>query len=255
MRIGRIPFINMAPFHHFLGARWVEQHDWSLGNPRQLGTLARAGKLDAAAFSYVDGLELVASGEFEWLGKLGVAGQGPIGSILLAGPASASTLAGQAIAVTPQTATTVRLMELWLRKILNVSDYRLTGPEDNAVARLFIGDEALRRRLDFGAAEAQTDLCEAWTAWTGLPFVFARWAVRKGLPPRTKAELALSLESSLDLGLEDLAHVAEAEAQRSGLPAPALLDYLGRIRYKLGPAELEGAARFQTELQGLSWAP
>lgn len=250
MKLGRIPFINMSPFHHFLGSRWLELHEWSLGNPRQLGALAKAGKLDAGAFSFVDGLELVESGEFEWLGDLGIAGQGPIRSILLTGTADARALAGQAIAVTPQTSTTVKLMELWLRE-LGVAGYRLTGPDDTAAARLFIGDEALRRHLDLGSQEPQIDLCERWSAWTGLPFVFARWAVRKGLPERTKAELALTLNSSLDLGLGDLAHVAAGQAERTGLPAAEIEAYLKGIRFRLGPAELEGAALFQSKLQTL----
>lgn len=251
MKLGRIPFINMAPFHHFLGARWVEQHDWSLGNPRQLGTLARAGKLDAAAFSFVDGLELVASGEYEWLGALGIAGQGPIRSILLCGTSDPKTLQGQAIAVSPQTATTVRLMELWLRDVAGVADYRLVGADEPAAARLVIGDEALKRHLELGEQEPQIDLCEAWTAWTGLPFLFARWAVRRGLPARAKGELALSLNSALDLGLGDLEHVSQAQSERSGLPAAQIQAYLQGIRFRLGPAELDGAALFERKLQTL----
>jgi predicted solute-binding protein len=251
LKLGRIPFINMAPFYHFLGARWLEQHELSLGNPRQLGTLARAGKLDAAPFSYVDGLELVASGEYEWLDALGIAGRGPIRSILLVGCEDPKALAGQAIAVTPQTSTTVKLMETWLRERVGVKDYRLTGPDDNAAARLLIGDEALRRRLEQGDKEPQIDLCEAWTDWTGHAFLFARWAVHKGLPLRAKAELALTLRSALDLGLEDLAHVAQAQAERSGLPAKEIEAYLRGIRFHLSKDELDGAKAFEERLKAL----
>jgi predicted solute-binding protein len=252
LKLGRIPFINMAPFHHFLGARWLEQHELALGNPRQLGTLARAGKLDAACFSYVDGLELVASGEFEWLDSLGIAGRGPIRSILLVGAEDPKSLAGQAIAVTPQTSTTVKLMEAWLREHVGVTDYRLTGPDDNAAARLLIGDEALRRHLERGGQEPQIDLCEEWERWTARSFVFARWAVRQGLAPRAKAELALTLRSALDLGLEDLAHVAEAQAERTGLPAKAIESYLQGIRFRLGEDELSGASLFESYFERLS---
>lgn len=251
MRLGHIPFVNMAPFHHFLGNRWLEQHEISAGNPRQLGQQARLGRLDAACFSFVDGLELVAGGEFEWLDALGVAGHGAIRSILLCGAVEAADLRGAAVAVTPQTATTVRLMELWLRERRGVADYRLTGPDDNAAARLFIGDEALRRHLELAGGEAQVDLCQAWTEWTGKPFVFARWAVRRSLPARAKAELGLSLRSAVDLALEDLAHVAEGEARRCGLPAEAIEAYLKGIRYRLGPEELAGAALFEEKLKTL----
>jgi chorismate dehydratase len=147
----------------------------------------------------------------------------------------------------------VRLLETWLQERLGLAadDYRLTGPDDNAAARLLIGDEALRRHLDLGASEPQTDLCEAWSAWTGRPFVFARWAVRKSLPARAKAELGLSLRSALDLALDDLEHVAAAEAERTGLAAEALHRYLQGIRYHLGPEELAGAALFEEKLKRL----
>ncbi len=200
MNIATMPFINVSPYFHFLSARWLDQHRVVSAVPRQLGDLARLGKVDAGAFSYVDGLGLVESGEFEWLGSMGIAGQGPIQSILLCGAEGSSKLRGQAIAVSPQTATTVRLMEVWLRQKEGVSDYRLTGPDDNAAARLLIGDDALRRKLALGSSEVQIDLCEAWSAWTGLPFVFARWAVRKSLPDREKNELALTAALSPGLG-------------------------------------------------------
>lgn len=252
MRIGYIPYVNMAPFYHFLGARWLEQHAMIPGNPRQLGQAAREGKLDAAPFSYVDSLSLIEGGDFEWLEAMGVIGQGPIRSILLCGCADPKALAGQAIAVTPQTSTTVRLMEVWLRERHGVLDYRLSGPDDNAAARLFIGDDALRRKLELGATEPQIDLCNAWTEWTGLPFVFARWAVRKDVPARAKVELTMALRSALDLALHDLRHVAETQAERIGLPADEIEPYLKGIRYRLGEEELKGAQLFEEKLARLA---
>ena len=212
---------------------------------KQYGNLAKAGRLDAAPFSYADGLELVASGEFEWLDSLGVCGAGPIQSILLVGQTDPKALAGAGIAVTPFTATTVRLLEIWLRQKHGVKDYRLVGPEEPAAARLFIGDEALKRHLELGNAEPQLDLSAEWMDWTGKPFVFARWAVRASQPSRAKMELALSVRSALDLAMGDLAEVARVEAERTGLPESALLGYLEHIRFYLGPEELAGGAEFE----------
>jgi chorismate dehydratase len=255
VKIGRIPFINMAPFFHFLGARWLEQHQLIDGDPRRLGERARLGELDAAPFSYVDGQALVAGGDFEWLADLGIAGFGPIHSILLCGVTRLSGLEDGLISISPQTATTVRLLELLLTQRDKVPGWRFTSPDDNAAARLFIGDQALRRRLEYGSLEPQLDLCAEWGAWTGLPFVFARWAVRRELPAKAKAELALSLRSSLDLSLGDLPHVAQAQADRIGLAPEAVQGYLQGIRFRLGPAELEGAALFERKLQMLSSSP
>ena len=247
MNLSTMPFVNVAPYFHFLSSRWTDQHRIVSAPPRQLGDQARLGKVDAGAFSYVDGLELVASGEFEWLGSMGIAGRGPIASILLCGVTDLGALQGKSVAISPQTATTVRLLEILLKQEAKV-DAAFVAADQPAAARLLIGDEALRWKLTEGATQPHLDLCAVWTATTGLPFVFARWAVRASLPPREKHELALTLESSLDLALDDLEHVSEAQARRTGLPQDAIKAYLQGIHYRLGPSELEGAEEFKRRL-------
>jgi chorismate dehydratase len=248
MKFGTIPFVNMAPYYHFLSSRWLDEHQVVSGNPRQLGALAKTNKLDAAPFSYVDGMELVSGGEFEWLDSMGIAGYGPIRSILLVGAASPKDLAGRSVAVSPQTATTVRLMEVLLRQKHGIGDFQMAPPEDPTPFRLLIGDEALRRKLQQGGAEPQMDLSEEWTQWTGKPFVFARWAVRKSLPLRDRMRLAVSVRSALELSLGDLEDVSRAQSERTGLPQAELMAYLKAIRFNLGPAELAGADAFAEKL-------
>ncbi|MGH7443174.1 MAG: menaquinone biosynthetic enzyme MqnA/MqnD family protein [bacterium] len=255
MRFGTIPFVNMAPYYRFLSARWLDEHEVTDASPRRLGDLARNGLLDAAPFSYADGLDLVARGGFEWLDSMGVAGFGPIRSILLVGAAKAGETAGKDVAVSPHTATTVRLLEIWLRQRHGIVDYRLVGPEHPTHLRLLIGDDALRLNLAGRRSAPLIDLSAEWTTWTGKPFVFARWAVRSSLPERDKRRLALSVRSALDLALGDLAEVARSESDRCGLPEADILSYLKGIRFKLGPEELAGAAEFEERLGALSADP
>jgi len=107
--LGKIPYLNTTPYFHFLSERWLKQHVIISASPARLGEMARAGKLDAAPFSLVDADALVESGKFEYLGDLGIAGQGEIQSILLFGVKNPKSLEGKAIAVSSHTATTVRL--------------------------------------------------------------------------------------------------------------------------------------------------
>ncbi len=249
MIIARIPFLNTAPFFHFLSQRWLNQHTWVEASPRDLGELARQGKADAGIFSLVDAWNLVESGEFEFLGDLGIAGLGPIGSILLFGTDNAASLEGQTVAVTPQTATTSRLLDIWLSKKLGLKNVKFVAQDQPSQATLLIGDEALLRREFLAPHQPKPiDLCEAWQAWTGLPFVFARWAVRRDLPEAAKRDLRGAILSAVELALDDLEDVAQKASEDHGLSPETVMKYLSGIRYKLDEKDHEGMKLFRQYL-------
>lgn len=250
MKLARIPYANTAPFFHFLSSRWLKQHTLHSANPRQLGELARRGELDAGLFSQVDAWDLVEHGGFELLGDLGIAGRGPIQSVMLFGSKNPKSLEGKPIGVTAHTATSSRLMEAWLKEKVGIKSYSPVGPKEKHAALLLIGDEALQRLHSPLPGEPKPiDLCGEWKAWTGLPFVFARWAVRKSLPDREKGELLLSLKSALELALDDLEHVAERVAQDTVFEAEFVEKYLSGITYKMGPEEEQGSHLFREKLK------
>ena len=107
-------------------------------------------------------------------------------------------------------------------------------------AVLLIGDRAMRACLA-GHSHAY-DLGEEWTEWTGLPFVFAVWAVRPGV---SLDRVTHALQDAKRLGLANVGTIAEQEAARLGLGAGYCRRYLTNvIRYDLGPRELAGLKRF-----------
>ncbi|MES2200650.1 MAG: menaquinone biosynthesis protein [candidate division FCPU426 bacterium] len=247
MILANIPYLNTTPYFHFLDKAWLDQQTLISSIPRALGDMARDGRLDAAIFSLVDAEGLVASGRYEFLGNLGIAGRGPIQSILLFGVRDPAALEGKSIAVTSHTATSSRLMEIWLKEKVGIKAWTRVAPGEPASATLLIGDEALERALHLQPGEPEPiDLCEAWTAWTGFPFVFARWAVRRDLPEPEKKALREALSHSLDASLADLEKVAEKQA---GIFEKAMIQaYLKGITYHLGPEEEKGAALFKEKL-------
>ena len=252
MILANIPYLNTAPYFHFFSKRWLSRHTIVNANPRELGDMARAGKLDAGLFSLVDAWSLVDSGNYEFLGDLGIAGKGPIQSILLFGTSDPASLEGKAISVTSHTATSSRLMEVWLKQKHGIKVWENVPLGQSSHATLLIGDEALRRKqAAIPGDPAPIDLCEAWTEWTGLPFVFARWAVKKSLPEAEKRELLLSLISGLELSLDDLETVAQARAMDSAFEADFIQTYLKGIIYRMGPEEERGMALFKEKLAGI----
>src|SRR5437899_2513172 len=59
---------------------------------------------------------------------------------------------------------------------------------------------------------ATRDLGADWLDWTGLPFVYALWAVRRTVDAETRAELSRFLDASLAAGLASLPDVTRGLA-------------------------------------------
>jgi chorismate dehydratase len=105
-------------------------------------------------------------------------------------------------------------------------------------AAVLIGDHALKfteahrlpnaeqqkALLRHGSEPLQVfDLMERWKFLTGLPFVFAFWAVREGLKDATIVD---RLKESRDFGVANIAVIAEKYAEQLGLPKESLEQYL-----------------------------
>ncbi len=117
-----------------------------------------------------------------------------------------------------------------LDKMLEVAD-----------AALIIGDPALR--LDPSMSDWQRqpvrvyDLGAEWRALTGLPMVFAVWAVK---PIDDSAAVVAALAGSAAYGRNRIEDIVAAESTRLGFEADLVREYLTRyIRYELGTAERE----------------
>jgi len=241
----RIPYANAAPFY----ALWGEA-PFAVRNlaPRELGREAEAGGVDLGLMASGDFLRL--RDRFELVSLLGVAARGPVQSVILFSRRPAKALGGGVISVTPETSTSIRLLKLLLNVHRGLSDIRyVRGLEPSqADALLLIGDEAMRTRNRPPDGFVNTlDLGADWLEWTGLPFVYAVWAVRSELETATKHSLRAFLEASLAAGLASLPEVARRETG-PGWSAAEMEAYLRRFHYRLGPEDLQGLARFESLL-------
>ena len=83
------------------------------------------------------------------------------------------------------------------------------------------------------------DLGAAWSELTGLPFVYAVWALRRGIDHTT---LRRQLREAKDFGLDTLDAIIH---DRSEYDYEFRKDYLGwHIHYHLGTDEKRGLAKF-----------
>jgi chorismate dehydratase len=108
----------------------------------------------------------------------------------------------------------------------------------NADAALLIGDPALVYKGDAHVF----DLASEWRKFTGLPFVFALWALRLF---DHHTYLRPDFESSRHQGLAHLGEIAAEWAPRLGFPAEAIRIYLTEnIDYTLDEENLAGLRLF-----------
>lgn len=113
-------------------------------------------------------------------------------------------------------------------------------------AGLLIGDPALR--ID-RSRYITYDLAEEWIRLTGVPFVFAFWAVRREALKDAGCDLDLPavFQRSRDHGLapENLNQIATEWAPRLGLSQNEIKSYLTEnVHYYLGPECIEGMNLF-----------
>jgi chorismate dehydratase len=128
------------------------------------------------------------------------------------------------------------LQNLWLR---SPDRGRTRGTADRA--HVFIGDPALRLRGELRRHGFHLlDLGQAWRKHTGLPFVFAVWALRKGVSAAPWTRFLTQLKNQ---GLRNIHRIV---ATQDVLPAAAARTYLSKImRYDLGSSEIRGIREFQ----------
>lgn len=196
--------------------------------------------------------------------RTGAMGSG--GSMHILTAEEAGECDGARIAITGETSTSFRLLRLLLEvrhgmrpsayERMDLERFRVEGAgraggidRDGIAGALVIGDTALRwRHRPPAGFYLAMDLASEWHAWTGLPFVFARWGVRRSLPAAHKEWLSGFLEESLRDSRDRLPELVQHLPEDLG-PKSDLVDYLRNFTYELGPTELKAEERFRALLR------
>jgi chorismate dehydratase len=166
-------------------------------------------------------------------------------------------LEGKIVGITDDTATSVQLLNVLLRKKYGVrAEFRRMHAGVNDLegydAVLLIGDEALRaNKHGLNGFELCFDLATEWYEWQKLPFVFAVWAGRKTLDSLMKAELEEVIRVSLESAEDVLDTIGTVHGQRVGLTPSDAEEYLRCFTYKIGERELEAIDIFQAHCLSL----
>jgi chorismate dehydratase len=245
--IGQISYLNSQPFYPLLG-----EHRLIPTPPSELGKMASKGEIDAGILATAD--YLLYRDRYESTAGLGVANREEVRSILFLSRKPMHELDGARIGITEDTSTSVRLLRILIEvKDGNRPKEYVRGLRDEADAFLVIGNEALaRNQTETPRFPYRYDLATEWWHWTGLPFVFALWAVRRSLPRDVKSNFADLLERSFTVGMSQIDEIAAQFAGEMG-QREVLAAYLRNFHYRLGPDEMKGMEEFRrlTEKHGM----
>ncbi len=251
LTVGHITYANCTPFFHYLAAAGFSGRIVP-GVPAQLNRQLAAGEIDvspSSSFEYAR----------NWRNYLLLPGQsisacGPVLSVLLFSPREPGELAGEEIALTGESATSVNLLHVLLREFYGFETFEATvpdGPVEELLAAgrpaLLIGDRALRAALAPPAGMRVYDLGALWRQHTGLPFVFALWILRRSAaaaqPAAVRALLA-QLGESRRRAFASLERLAAESPEREWLGEAGLVNYWRAMSFDLTEVHLQGLRLF-----------
>lgn len=251
LRIGAVSYLNTKPLIHDLD-RLAADADLILDYPSRLADQMREGRLDVGLIPIV---EYLRADSYRLVPGISIASHGPVLSVTVFSRTPWQGI--RRIALDEGSRTSAALAQVILRQRYGIHPELTplamdTEPDSLDVdAVLLIGDRAMHACLP-GFSHA-FDLGQEWHDWTGLPFVYAAWAVRGGvdLGPTLAA-----LHESKRLGQANVGPIAAREAKVLGLDAGFCRRYLTNIiRYDLGPRELAGIQRFALLARELDLIP
>jgi chorismate dehydratase len=259
IRLGHIDYSNCVPVHALLLEQGARDVQLVRDVPSRLNEALATGAIDVAPCSSIEYARH--TGEYVILPGHAIGSAGAVQSILLESAVPLEQLDGAVIAVPTASATSVVLLRALLELRAGVYPRyewfdQAAGSDpvaDGAAAALRIGDSALARVVPPGSTVL--DLGAAWWSWTGLPFAFAVWQVRRDADPSEVRRLARLLNESHTWFNEHAEQLAIRYAPRFGLASDRLLRYWHSLRFDLDPSMQQGLLHFYGLAAELGEAP
>ena len=253
--VAMIPYTNMAPYRALGppdGCRFVplvpRDSIVALCNNRVIAAAVPVGGLSAVA-------EIT-----DLLGNFGIAAAERSMSVLFFSDRPLSEMdIYTKIRLTTESASSIRLLFLILGYRNGFNNLpKLADPGESPNGELLIGDAALIRMKDkqergkfTGRVHCERthviDLASEWFTVHQLPFVFARWVVRKDAPPSARQALETWL-ATFKIREPELVQRAVADsAHQIGVSESEINAYFGVIRRTLDSSDLAGQEKFLSE--------
>ncbi|EEF62284.1 menaquinone biosynthesis protein [Pedosphaera parvula] len=229
-RVGSVHYLNAAPL-----TRGIED-EIVLATPSKLAEMLRRDELDAGLVSIT---EVLLNDRYDILDSMAIASLGEVKSVFLAHRRPIEEI--KEVFCDTASLTSINLLKVLLAERGLKPEFKPLPSYEAATQLdyvLLIGDAG----IDFIRAPHQHEIFDLGAAWyelTSFPFVYAVWALRRGVE---NSQLRRQLREARDFGLDTLDSIIRS---RTEYDYEFRKDYLGwHIHYHMGTDEKRGVAKF-----------
>ena len=256
LKVGKIEYLNTVPVYYgFIkgvvdssGVEFVEDV------PSELNRLLNEGFLDISVISSYEYIQN--SEKYLLLPDLSISAEKRVVSVLFLSTVPIHQLHRKDVWITRSSMTSKELLKYLLREVYGVEpNFYYYSLKENTLPRnpravLAIGDDALKL-MKMKKFPFVYDLAEEWFNLTGLPFVFALWAVRRDSHSKKEEEVEnfySKLIESRNYGERHLEEICQDYSPKLGLPEKLCINYLKCLNFHLGEKELESLRIFSEKV-------
>lgn len=252
LRFGVLSYVNCLPMTLALEQGEVTDACLSLrrGAPADLNRMMAGGELDVSMVSTAEFLERRC--RYQRLVDFSLWCDGWVESVTLFSPYSKTELnhwSTTVLAVTPESATSVALLELLQPQAVTVAFETLEQARADLLESritqgvLLIGDTALNPPAWTAGLHAH-DLGEWWKESTACAMTYAVWVARADLDEERLAMANRLLRASREWGLRLPPELLAEGHRRCGLDEERLRQYFTRLQYVTNTRSAEGLMEF-----------
>jgi chorismate dehydratase len=250
VRLSAVGYLNSRPLVRGLEED-AARFDVSFDVPARCADRLHAGEVDVGLIPSIEYLR----GEYVVVPRVAIASHGPVASVALFTRCPLDRV--RRVALDTSSRTSAALLRILCAERWGISpSFAPHEPDlgqmlEEADAALLIGDPALF--CEPAAGVRKVDLGAEWTAMTGLPFVWAFWAVR---PEAAGGELVQALVAARDAGVAAIDEIARGFGAGDPARRARAAAYLRQnVQYDLGGAHRLGLERYYAAAARLGLVP
>lgn len=250
INLGSVPFLNARPLIYPLENGFVD-HDFNISyyDPSLLSKKLYEKKVD---IGLIPAAEFLKHDEYVALPDISISSYGKVESVVLLSRDELKDI--KTIAIDSRSQSSTALIKIIFELFLGINPTYIKRDVsenflDGVDSGMLIGNSGLKALHANDTNFLIKDIGELWTNFTGLPFVYAVFALRRNFNLKSGYH---SLIESKNKGFKLIPEIVDIEHEKLGLSKEVCFTYLSeRIKFDLDSQKLKGLKEYQRLLYEL----